>query len=185
MHYLCLLVTAKKPQIDGDRVVGLRHVPDRGDWYQVGGRFTGHLDGYEPDKDPANIRPCEFCEATGVTTEAVAVKYPAYADAVGKTCIQCKGEGKRPVWPTNYAPHAGDSMPAKDAAEFLLKSGGSGMPYVVRMNVGEYRGDVVFGFDWGEEPTEEKKVEQEAKWKEMLAYAVERGCWITVLDCHS
>src|SRR5688500_14258938 len=38
----------------------------RWDWYQIGGRFTGLLDGYDPDKDPANIQQCELCAGTGV-----------------------------------------------------------------------------------------------------------------------
>jgi hypothetical protein len=62
----------------------------RWDWWVVGGRFTGILDpSYDPDKDERNYSPCEYCEATGVTTQAVADKYPAYQEHVGKPCIQC------------------------------------------------------------------------------------------------
>jgi hypothetical protein len=27
------------------------------DWWQVGGRWTGHFNGYDPEKDPVNLEP--------------------------------------------------------------------------------------------------------------------------------
>ena len=32
------------------------------DWFQIGGRWTGHLSDYDPEKDPANIERCDLCE---------------------------------------------------------------------------------------------------------------------------
>jgi hypothetical protein len=87
------------------------------DWYQIGGRWTGALDGYDPELDPANKKPCEFCEATGTTTKAVALKYPAYKEHVGKPCIQCKGEGQRVEWPTQWERHQGDIQPISSLTE--------------------------------------------------------------------
>lgn len=81
------------------------------DWWMVGARFTGLLDGYDPTTDPANLKPCSWCEETGITTEAVAEKYPAYRQNVGKTCRQCGGTKKVTVWPGEQVPHPGDRMP--------------------------------------------------------------------------
>jgi hypothetical protein len=50
---------------------------------------------YQEFLDTVPDEPCEFCEATGTTTQAVADKYPAYQRYVGQTCIQCKGTGIR------------------------------------------------------------------------------------------
>jgi hypothetical protein len=93
----------------------------RYDWYAVGGRFTGLLDRYDPTTDERNYSPCEYCEATGVTTQAVADKYPAYQKGVGKPCIQCavSSSGKpkpRPGMRLNFhnADHDGDVMPARN-----------------------------------------------------------------------
>lgn len=87
------------------------------DWYQIGGRWTGHLDGYDPDADPKNQEPCRFCKATGTTTAAVAAQYPAYEEHVDKPCIQCKGTGTRTTWPTSWAQHPGDVQPIENLTE--------------------------------------------------------------------
>ena len=83
------------------------------DWYQIGGRWTGALDGYDPETDPANQKPCEWCEATGITTAAVGARYPAYLSNVGKTCFQCKGTGKATEWPTAWPFRLGDVRPVE------------------------------------------------------------------------
>lgn len=58
------------------------------DWYQIGGRWTGHLSDYDPRDDPANTRPCRTCSGTG--------------------CNACRGTGMETLWPTMWAPHEGD-----------------------------------------------------------------------------
>src|SRR6266571_8343590 len=75
--------------------------------FQIGGRFSGVLDGYDPTTNPANQEPCTFCEATGTTTQAIADKHPAYQEHVGKACIQCKGTGARAKWPTEWQRYLG------------------------------------------------------------------------------
>ena len=76
----------------------------RWDWWQIGGRFSGYLSpDYDPEKDPRNIEADRFCEATGITTAAVAAQYPAYLPHVGKTCPQCDGTGSVTKWPTQWA----------------------------------------------------------------------------------
>lgn len=120
VHY-CNLVIIETPK-DGiseetiGRLVKLAMGPheEQGgfwDFYQIGGRWTGLLDGYDPDTDPTKQEPCEYCDATGVTTEAVARRYPAYVERVGQTCIQCKGKKTRTIWPTEWGFRTGDVAP--------------------------------------------------------------------------
>ena len=122
MHYSNLVLI--EPPDDGDELTreyiadavetAMGPSEDHGgfwDWYQIGGRWTGTLSGYDPETDPANREPCEDCEATGTTTHAMAARYPAYAEHVGKPCIQCQGTGQRTKWPTEWTDHAGDVCP--------------------------------------------------------------------------
>jgi len=39
------------------------------DGFEVGGRFTGLLDGYDPEQDPENFESCELCNGTGKRLE--------------------------------------------------------------------------------------------------------------------
>lgn len=117
VHYRTLVIIEKPDDSDSiEEAVKAAMKPgfeDWWDWFQIGGRWTGTLDGYEPGKDPANLKPCEFCEATGTTTEAVAQKYPAYREHVGKPCIQCNGTGQAQKWPTEWKRHEGDVRPVE------------------------------------------------------------------------
>lgn len=76
----------------------------RWDWWQVGGRWTGAFDGYDPEKDPRNIKPCDLCHATGKRTDNVAKAIPALAEK----CNGCDGTGQALVWPSDWIPHDGD-----------------------------------------------------------------------------
>jgi hypothetical protein len=52
---LSVLRPHREPDDDGDY-----ECPDCGgfwDWHQIGGRWTGILSGYDPEKDPANLKP--------------------------------------------------------------------------------------------------------------------------------
>jgi len=59
------------------------------DWFQIGGRWTGHLSGYDPDTDPRNWEPCTMCGATGKRDDTLGretrEKDPTY------TCNVCQG----------------------------------------------------------------------------------------------
>lgn len=61
------------------------------DWWQIGGRWTGTHDGYDPEKDPQNIENCRFHKGTN--------------------CPHCKGTGKAVKWPTAWPFHQGDVVP--------------------------------------------------------------------------
>lgn len=73
-----------------------QHEGDVWDWYQIGGRWTGQLTGYDPEMDPDNLEEvCKTCE--------------------GKGCNVCDGKGGRPKWPTDWKPVDDDVMPLTDA----------------------------------------------------------------------
>lgn len=76
------------------------------DWWTIGGRWTGMLDGYDPTKDPTNIETCDQCRGTGRRTDAVGADIRKLNP--GFTCNGCEGNGRRVKWPTDWAPHAGD-----------------------------------------------------------------------------
>jgi len=57
MHYATLVVLSTRPE---DLDVAVSQAMEMGkdihwDWYQIGGRWTGALSGYNPDEDPANL----------------------------------------------------------------------------------------------------------------------------------
>lgn len=79
------------------------------DWWQVGGRWTGCKDGYNPEKDPSNIQTCEYCHGTGKRTDII----------VTNGCNACKGTGKRVVWPTQWRFHKGDICHVNDVPDNL------------------------------------------------------------------
>jgi hypothetical protein len=130
----------------------------RYDWFQVGGRFTGLLDNYDPLADEANYERCEFCEGTGTTTQAVANQYPAYQEHVGQPCIQCNsdrvdGGGRFPGKRIRYGfqPHDGNVMPARNIDIERLRY----IPSVIVTPDGEWHERTRYGMFGVELPNEE------------------------------
>lgn len=82
------------------------------DWYQIGGRWTGVLDGYNPDKDPVNIETCWLCQGTGTRQDM----------KVENGCNGCLGTGKKEKWPTKYAKHPGDIAPIETLTDESYKN---------------------------------------------------------------
>ena len=78
-----------------------RNPRGRWDFYQIGGRWTGALDGYNPDDDPANQEQCRACNGSGYRDE--------------EPCSACEGAGRSVVWPTRWKPHSGDVQNASVA----------------------------------------------------------------------
>lgn len=95
------------------------------DWYQIGGRWTGTKDGFDPASDENNVERCEICQGTGFRADEVG-KRAREAEAT-YTCNGCGkwneggkwthsefGAGKRLKWPTAWAQYKGDIMPLRD-----------------------------------------------------------------------
>ena len=75
------------------------------DWFQIGGRWTGALDGYDPEKDLFNHKKCDLCDGTGKRQN------PPNIGAGNYPCNGCKATGTMFVWPTSFRPHMGDTQP--------------------------------------------------------------------------
>jgi len=60
------------------------------DWYQLGGRWTGTLTGYDPYKDPSNLSTCEYCGGTGDRKDLTPPEWKKEC----KGCNVCAGTGK-------------------------------------------------------------------------------------------
>jgi hypothetical protein len=78
-----------------------RNPEGKWDWYQIGGRCSGALDGYDPEQDPANQERCHRCGGSGRSLDH---------DAPG-ACRRCAGQGRVAKWPTQWKPHPGDTVP--------------------------------------------------------------------------
>lgn len=77
------------------------------DWYSIGGRWTGRLDGYDPEQDPALKEPCFICNGTGTRDWSGTDATPEWiAECNG--CNGCKGAGEKTQWPTQWPMRRGD-----------------------------------------------------------------------------
>jgi len=79
------------------------------DWYQIGGRWTGTHDNYDPEKDPDNIEVCRLCNGTGTRSD---MKVP-------NGCNGCIGTGKSIKWPTQWKRYDGDIVNVSEIREDL------------------------------------------------------------------
>lgn len=89
------------------------------DWYVVGGRFTGVLDGYDPTADPENWETCRLCHGTGQRTDMV----------VECGCNLCHGSGR--ALKDRLKRHAGDTRPVSELPPDYT-------PYAVVTPLGEW-----------------------------------------------
>lgn len=121
MHYSNLAIIPSNGDDSLDAKVSAvmgPHEDDGGfwDWYQIGGRWTGTLDGYEPEKDERNMAPCDLCGATGKRAE------PPNVGPGELPCNGCDGTGIKVNWPGQWVRHDGDVMPVeKLTAEHVAK----------------------------------------------------------------
>ena len=121
MHYSNLVIIEKTDDVEAAVKNAMGAHEDAGgfwDWYQIGGRWTGALDGYDPDKDERNVEECEWCHGTGVRRDVVGV---ANGMAQKQWCNGCDGKGKKVKWPTQWAAHPGDIAPIESLTEEVYK----------------------------------------------------------------
>lgn len=116
MHYSNLvIVDTSAAQASLEAAVEQAMGPDEDnggfwDWYQIGGRWTGTFDGYDPGKDPDNLETCELCGGTGERTDR----------SVANGCNSCNGTGTVEKWPTRWKQHPGDVIPIENLTEEML-----------------------------------------------------------------
>lgn len=155
------------------------------DWWVIGGRWTGHLDpSYDPYADPANYETCQYCEGTGVTTQAVADKYPAYQTNVGKPCFQCAVDhegkpkpfpGRMLVW--HLKPHGSDmGTPVADVLKRKVET-----TFAVVTPDGEWHQRGEMGW-FGSVRDEKHESEWKQAWHSLLT--THKDMEATIVDCH-
>lgn len=124
MHYAVLVIAAAEDVAAHGResaVARLLHdnYGEHYDWYQIGGRWTGAFDGYNPEEDPANQEMCTTCGGTGKRPDLDTAKFfldmteEQRQDWLERThgCNGCSGTGTRTSWPTQWGAHDGDLVP--------------------------------------------------------------------------
>jgi hypothetical protein len=88
------------------------------DWFQIGGRWTGHVSGYDPHEDEENYSTCNICNGIGIRLDDIGIGAGHHrkkldkeiAEKVGREygwCNACNGLGKS-TWPTQFRRHSGD-----------------------------------------------------------------------------
>lgn len=135
MHYYALVVIpadgdltervaeAMEPVREDDDTMGLW------DWYQIGGRYTGRLSGYDAFSDPDNRERCFLCGGTGKRMDEIGVQHRLANP--GYTCNGCDGAGRRIKHASQFAPHDGDVVPADEFLTRLPEMDDELMPYAV------------------------------------------------------
>jgi hypothetical protein len=149
----------------------------RWDWWTVGGRFTGRLDGYDPAADPANTETCSLCAGTGMR-----LVWPSHvteewiADCSG--CNGCRGAGKRVKHSSLWAPHRGDVAPASA----VLSRPQLFVPAAVVTPDGAWHEEARLGW-WG---LELERVESPGDWRAIVStlLADHRDAAVVLVDCH-
>lgn len=76
------------------------------DWWQIGGRWTGELSGYNPQTDRVNMELCWLCGGSGRREDEVATTFRRDNPDYG--CNGCDDTGIALKWPTDWKFHPGD-----------------------------------------------------------------------------
>lgn len=134
MHYHAEVWVASPEDVDTQVAVAMapHQEDDTGgfwDWYQIGGRYSGLKDGYDPEADPRNIEVCPFCNGTGDRPEMVyyettenGEQIRCFVDDWARQCNGCNaciGKGVRAKWPTQWVQHEGDVIPVSEVSDDL------------------------------------------------------------------
>lgn len=113
-HYGVLVIIEPDGQMDQARIDALVKealAPFEGsrlDWYQIGGRWTGHFTGYNAEADPRNREQCDLCGGTG---DRATFRGELKENQHPSGCNGCLGTGEHAKWPTEWTRHDGDVRP--------------------------------------------------------------------------
>jgi hypothetical protein len=155
----------------------------RWDWYQIGGRWTGWLDGYEPENDPQNLVTCDVCSGTGTRPDGLERFGQEWVDSVNG-CNGCRGKGVHTAWPTEWAPHAGDVGLVEQVVQAMEQRG---LPIAVVTPDGEWHEQARMGW-WGMPiPDEEGNGEKpDEDWKAVILSLIDQwpDSLAVVVDAH-
>jgi hypothetical protein len=101
------------------------------DWYQIGGRWTGSHDDYDPTNDQKNLEICSLCEGTGFRNDELGIETrlndPTYTcNGCGSYDYENKqwkdsgyGKGVRLKWATQWKRYDGDVCSIKNVKDDL------------------------------------------------------------------
>ena len=110
MHYSNLVIIEATDDIDSAVERAMGPSEENGgfwDFFQIGGRWTGLFDGYDPEKDPANRETCFICRGTGTRHDWPQGTSQSWIAKCGG-CNGCGGTGEAVKWPPQWARHKGD-----------------------------------------------------------------------------
>lgn len=193
MHYLALVVIPQDgdPKEHVERLMGPHteqypsengtdEISGHWDWYQIGGRWTGYLDGYKADSDPANIEVCNLCNGTGVRRDAVGV---INGMVERNYCNGCQGKGKSPVWPTARKKHDGD---VQSVAHYMtmVADDSKKVPYALLLDDGTWIGGWPRISPYSREGIEAAESAAKDRMREIIP-ALDPEKRIVVVDYHS
>lgn len=178
MHYAILVLipgaAETKTAVDTAMAPFSEHTdPDHGrwDWFQIGGRWSGRLSGYDPEKDARNIERCDLCEGTGTRRDAIGLAQGMVDRA---WCNGCDGKGQRVKWPTQWAAHPGDRSARVPMFEDITGS----FHAVVTLDGRWLSHERWDGHDFVDVPWEPDV-------RDALTEAKAKGAHAVVVDCHS
>jgi hypothetical protein len=151
MHYLVIVIvpsfcTNFKDACDEvDRILKPFYEKNY-DWYQIGARWTGYFDGYDPSKDPKNFKECGYCDEKGKRT------------GLGK-CNVCDGTKKAPLWSTQFRKRAKDKILVSEYLDLITDRKRSAPSILVTQKDGwvERSGDGFLRMLEGSDEKEDKK----------------------------
>ncbi len=166
------------------------------DFFEVGGRYTGLLSGYDPRQDPDNYETCVLCNGTGKRLElpppseiqrieggqwVKEMDYsrttPEYQESLGG-CNGCLGKGTHLKLSSYWKPYDGDSILLAD----LTAEQYEGKFYAVCIgNWGWYSSER--RIPWG--PDAERVQPLELPPLDWLKSIGREGDRAVVVDCHS
>jgi hypothetical protein len=117
MHYHGEVWVPKKPankqeadQILEDLIGSYHEESNRSkgfyDFYQIGARYSGLHDSYDPSSNILNYKPCWLCNGSG--------KRPDMDCSHSRGCNGCGGTGVHLEWPTQFKFHEGDIMTVEE-----------------------------------------------------------------------
>lgn len=92
------------------------------DWWQIGGRWSGTLTGYNPARDMSNEEKCFHCMGSGLRPKDLPKQYVVQTSDGDITlrppgdipCHICHGVGWRMSWSTEWSPYGGDVQRIRD-----------------------------------------------------------------------
>lgn len=186
MHYFVAVLippTCKNVEKEVKKLLK-KHNGRKWDWYQLGGRWTGAYDGYDPSKDRKNWKKCDICGGTGERKDV------APEDFKKGYCNGCSPDkefgcptGTHVKWPTGWEPRKGDVAPVKIAKKKTL-------PHSIVTPDGKWLEADVDWHNYGKPTQKEwdkKKAAAVKEWKTtaLSLFEKHKDYVAVIVDCHN